>query len=120
MGGDGINDVAFYNRRESFYSMLYGNAASVDCNGRIKIHYHSRDRRNENLIYSPEGAPILENNEPNHFVRPALPDVDYIGSSIALWGSPDDIALMDVIQDLVIKEGLLNTTCNGMWVKVPT
>ena len=39
MGGDGISDVAFYNRREPYYRMLYGGAATVDENGRIYIHY---------------------------------------------------------------------------------
>lgn len=120
LGGDGINDVAFYNRKESFYRMLYGSTASVDCNGRINIRYHSRDRRKANLIYSPEGIPIQQNNEPNHLMRQAVPEVDYIGSSIALWGSPDSIALMDVIQDIVLKEGLPYPTFQGKWVKDPT
>ncbi|MBO8477853.1 MAG: hypothetical protein IAB80_03025, partial [Bacteroidetes bacterium] len=69
MGGDGISDVAFYNRREPYYRMLYGGAATVDGNGRIYIHYHSRDRRKGDLIYSPEGVPIQQNNEPNHLMR---------------------------------------------------
>ncbi|MFV0272923.1 MAG: hypothetical protein ACK5HZ_14865 [Macellibacteroides fermentans] len=120
MGGDGINDVAFYNRKEPFYRMVYGSTAGVDCNGRINIRYHSRDRRMANMIYSPEGVPILENNEPNHLMRQAVPEVDYIGSSIALWGSPDSIALMDVIQDIVLKEKLPYTTFQGKWVKDPT
>ncbi len=120
MGGDGISDVAFYNRKEPYYRMLYGGAANVDENGRIYIHYHSRDRRKGDLIYSPEGVPILQNNEPNHLMRQDVPGVDYIGSSIALWGSPDSIALMDVIQTVVLEEGLPYTTFNGKWVKDPT
>lgn len=55
MGGDGINDVAFYNRKESYFRILYGNTAFVDCNGRINIRYHSRDRRKGKNVYSPEG-----------------------------------------------------------------
>ncbi len=120
LGGDGINDVAFYNRKEPYYRMLYGNTAGVDCNGRINIRYHSRDRRKGDLIYSPEGVPIQQNNEPNHMQRQAVPGVDYIGSSIALWGSPDSIALMDVIQTIVLEEGLPYPTFNGKWVKDPT
>ena len=120
LGGDGINDVAFYNRKEPYYRMLYGSTAGVDCNGRINIRYHSRDRRKSDLIYSPEGVPIQQNNEPNHMQRQAVPDVDYIGSSIALWGSPDSIALMDVIQHIVKEEGLPYPTFNGKWIKDPT
>lgn len=120
LGGDGINDVAFYNRKEPFYRMLYGSTAGVDYNGRINIRYHSRDRRKENMIYSPEGAPILVENEPNHLMRQAVPGVDYINSSIALWGSPDSIALMTVIQDIVLKENLPYPTFQGKWVKDPS
>ena len=119
-GGDGINDVAFYNRREPYFRMLYGNGATVDANGRIRIHYHSRDRRTAKMIYSPEGAPIMANNEPNHMMRQAVPDVDFIGSSIALWGSPDSMALMDVIQTIVKAEHLPYPTFQGKWVKDPT
>lgn len=120
MGGDGINDVAFYDRKEPYYRILYGNAAGVDGNGRIDIRYHSRDRRKENLIYSPEGVPIQQNNEPNHLMRQAVPGVDYIGSSVALWGSPDSIALMEVIRNIVLEEGLPYPTFQGKWVKDPT
>ena len=120
LGGDGHNDVAFYNRREPYFRMMYGNAAMVDHNGRIRIRYHSRDRRKGKMIYSPEGAPILANNEPNHMMRQDVPGVDFIGSSIALWGSPDSTALMDVIQDIVKAEGLPYPTFQGKWVKDPT
>ncbi len=120
LGGDGISDVAFYNRREPYFRMLYGNAAGVDESGRIDIRYHSRDRRKGRLIYSPEGVPIQQNNEPNHLMRQDVPGVDYIGSSIALWGSPDSLALMDVIQTIVKDEGLPYPTFQGKWVKDPT
>lgn len=120
MGGDGINDVAFYNRKEPYFRILYGNAAYVDANGRINIRYHSRDRRKGKMIYSPEGNPIFQNNEPNHMMRQDVPGVDFIGSSIALWGSPDSVALMDVIQNIVLEEGLPHPMFNGKWVKDPT
>ena len=119
LGGDGISDVAFFNRKEPYYIMS-GETASVDGNGRISIRYRSRDRRKGDMIYSPEGAPILVNNEPNHLKRQDVPGVDYIGSSIALWGSPDSIALMDVIQRIVLDEGLPYPTYRGKWVKDPS
>lgn len=120
MGGDGISDVAFYNRKEPYFRMLYGGAAGVDDNGRIHISYQSRDRRKGDLIYSPEGTPVFVNNEPNHFQRQDVPGVDYIGSSIALWGSPDSTALMDVIQQIVMDEDLPHPTFQGKWIKDPT
>ena len=120
LGGDGISDVAFYNRKEPYYRMLYGATAGVDANGRINIRYQSRDRRKGDLIYSPEGTPIFQNNEPNHLQRQDVPGVDYVGSSIALWGSPDSVALMDVIQTIVLDEGLPYPTFEGKWVKDPT
>lgn len=120
MGGDGINDVAFYNRKEPYFRILYGLAAFVDCNGRINIRYHSRDRRKGKMIYSPEGNPIFQNNEPNHMMRQDVSGVDFIGSSIALWGSPDSLALTDVIQRIVLDEGLPYPTFQGKWVKDPT
>lgn len=120
LGGDGHNDVAFYNRRESYFRMMYGNSAGVDDNGRINIRYVSRDRRKGRMIYSPEGTPIFVNNEPNHLQRQDVPGVDYIGSSIALWGAPDDKALMHVIREAVLAEGLPYPTVRGRWVKDPT
>ena len=120
MGGDGINDVAFYNRKESYYRILYGNSANVDIEGRINIRYFSRDRRKGDLIYSPEGVPILSNNEPNHLMRQDVPGVDFIGSSIALWGSPDTLALSEVIRNIVKAEGLPYPTFEGKWVKDPS
>lgn len=120
MGGDGISDVAFYNRREPYFRILYGNTAYVDPNGRINIRYHSRDRRKGKMIYSPEGNPIFQNNEPNHLMRQDVSGVDFIGSSIALWGSPDSLALKNVIEQVVINEGLPHPMFQGKWVKDPT
>ena len=45
-------------------------------------------------------------NIPNHIDVEPIPGVDFIGSSVALWGSPDSTALMDVIQNIVLSEGL--------------
>lgn len=118
LGGDGISDVAFYGHKEPYYRILYGNAAELDKNGRISITYQSRDRRKEREVYYSL-IPNMAANTPNHLMVEALPRVDYIGSSIALWGSPDSTALMDVIQDIVKKEGLPYPMVNGKWIKDP-
>ncbi|MEO9022962.1 MAG: hypothetical protein ABI237_03915 [Ginsengibacter sp.] len=118
IGGDGISDVAFYSHPEEYYRILYGNTASVDNEGRIAITYHSRDRTNKrDILFSL--IPFLKNDEPNHQEVQALSGVDFIGSSIALWGSPDSTALLDVVQNVVLSEGLPHPTINGKWVKDP-
>ncbi|WP_423126980.1 hypothetical protein [Gaoshiqia sp. Z1-71] len=116
IGGDGISDVAFFAHAEPYYRILYGNSATIDNQGRISIHYHSTDRRKEKTILFSL-IPFLNSNAPNHLEVQPLPDVDFIGSSIALWGSPDSIALMTVIQNIVRSEGLPYPTVNGKWIK---
>jgi hypothetical protein len=118
LGGDGINDVAFYAHKEPYYRIMYGNAAMVDEKGRISIAYHSRDRdRDREVLFSL--IPNMKANTPNHLQVQRVPGVDFIGSSVALWGSPDDLALMDVIQTIVLDEGLPYPTIDGRWVKDP-
>ena len=118
IGGDGISDVAFYAHPEEYYRILYGNAAFIDKDGMIFLNYHSRDRRiKRDILFSL--IPFMKTNEPNHQEVQPLPGIDYIGSSIALWGSPDSTALLDVIQNIVLSEGLPYPTINGKWVKDP-
>jgi len=117
IGGNGINDGDFYCHPESYWRLLYGNSALMDDNKNIHITYHSSDRRvKKTFLFSL--IPFKETDMPNHLERQSL-DVDYIGSSIALWGSPDSIALMDVIQNIVVSEHLSYPTINGKWIKDP-
>lgn len=118
LGGDGISDVAFYAHKEPYYRILYGNTAVVDNKGRISIHYHSRDRSFKREVYYSL-IPNMPVNTPNHIEVEPLPGIGYIGSSIALWGSPDSIALMDVVRNIVRSEGLPHPIVNGKWVKDP-
>jgi hypothetical protein len=119
IGGDGINDVAFYAHKEPYYRILYGNAAQIDAKGRISISYHARDRRRQREVYFSL-IPHMAVNAPNHQQVEPVPGIDYIGSSVALWGSPDSTALLDVVQNIVRSEGLPYPTFNGKWVKDPT
>lgn len=118
LGGNGVSDVAFYANKEPYYRIMYGNAASVDSLGRIYLNYHSRDRSQERVVYYSL-IPNMEANTPNHIEVEPVPGVDFTGSSIALWGSPDSTALMDVIQHIVLSEDLPYPTVNGKWIKDP-
>lgn len=118
LGGDGVSDVAFYANKEPYYRIMYGNAALVDSLGRIYLNYHSRDRTKKRQVFYSL-IPNMPANIPNHIDVEPIPGVDYIGSCIALWGSPDSTALMDVIQDIVLVEGLPYPTVRGKWIKDP-
>lgn len=118
LGGNGISDVAFYANKEPYYRIMYGNAALVDSLGRIYLNYQSRDRsRKRQVFYSL--IPNMPANVPNHIDVEPVPGVDFIGSSVALWGSPDSTALLDVIQNIVLTEGLPYPTVKGRWIKDP-
>ncbi|MCG2462239.1 hypothetical protein K8352_15875 [Flavobacteriaceae bacterium F89] len=119
LGGNGISDVAFYAHKEPYYRIMYGNAAEVDAKGRISITYNSRDRTKKREVYFSL-IPNMAANTPNHIEVQPLPGVDYIGSSVALWGSPDSTALMDVVKEIVLSEGLPYPTIGGKWVKDPS
>lgn len=119
IGGDGISDVAFYAHKEPYYRILYGNAAQIDPQGQISIAYNSRDRGPQRTVFFSL-IPNMSANIPNHLDVQPLPGIDYIGSSIALWGSPDSTALLDVVQNIVLSEGLPYPTFNGKWVKDPS
>ncbi|MBN2814384.1 MAG: hypothetical protein JXQ80_09920 [Bacteroidales bacterium] len=127
LGGDGRNDVAFYSRPEEYFRYVTGNTATIDTTGRISIAYHAQDRRKERMVFFPElitknkdpqAHQFLKTNAPTHQVTQALPDVDYIGSSVALWGAPDSLGLK-VIEKIVITEGLPHPKVNGKWIKDP-
>jgi hypothetical protein len=118
IGGDGISDVAFYSHKEPYFRILYGKSAFVDSEGQIYLTYHAIDRRQKrDILFSL--IPFMPADEPNHQEVQPLPGVDYIGSSIALWGSPDSTALMNVIQEIVISEKLPYPKVNGKWIKDP-
>lgn len=124
VGGDGKNDVAFYSHPEEYFRMLYGDAAWVDSLGRISICYHATDRRKGKSIYdySPTQLPA---NAANHQDVQAVPSVDIKGSSIAFYGCPDSVALLGVIRNIVLNEGLpcptyaINGSQSKVWVKDP-
>lgn len=118
IGGNGISDVAFYSHPEEYYRIMYGNAAGVDDKGRISVVQHARDRRKSSQILFSL-MPKMEANKPVHQELEPIPGVDIVGSSVALWACPDSIALMTVIRDIAVTEGLPFLQRDGKWVKDP-
>lgn len=118
LGGNGVSDVAFYANKEPYYRIMYGNAAQVDSLGRIFLNYQSRNRTEPREVYYSL-IPNMAANTPNHIQVEPIPGVDFIGSSVALWGSPDSTALVDVIHTIVLLEGLPHPTVRGKWIKDP-
>ncbi|WP_197684556.1 hypothetical protein [Mucilaginibacter mallensis] len=117
LGGNGINDVAFFSHPEEYYRILAGNTAFIDNKGQISLAYHASDRRVEKMI-NFSLMPLMPANYPTHQMVQAIPDLDFIGSSIALWGAPDDKAL-SVLENVVVNEKLPYPKVNGKWIKDP-
>ena len=97
---------------------MYGNAASVDEKGRIFLNYHSRNRTESKEVYYSL-IPNMVANTPNH-IETELCRVSTLSVLRSLCGgSPDSTALLDVIQNIVLSEGLPYPTVNGKWIKDP-
>lgn len=119
IGGDGINDVAFYSHPEEYFRMKYGDAARLEPAFGSSICMHSRNRRKEQMIRFPVLPPGLDPkvNAPRYqLVLPA--DAGYIGSSVALYACPDSLGL-HTIENIVLNEGLPHPEMDGKWIKDP-
>ena len=117
IGGNGTNDVAFYSQPEEYYRLNSGNGAKLEPSFGSTITLHSRDRRLPQTIFFTFLPGFVNVNSPRHQnVEPV--DVDFIGSSIAMYGCPDTLGL-NVIENIVLAEGLPHPTIDGKWIKDP-
>jgi hypothetical protein len=117
IGGDGRNDVAFFSHPEEYYRMNSGNGAMLEPAFGSSITLHARDRKIPQTIFFTLLPGFVGVNSPRHqYVDPV--DADYIGSAIAFYGCPDTLGL-NVIENIVLKEGLPHPTINGKWIKDP-
>jgi hypothetical protein len=117
IGGDGISDIAFFSHPEEYYRMNSGNGASLEPAFGSSIALHARDRRIPQTIFFTLLPGFVGVNSPRHqYVDPV--DADYIGSSIAFYGCPDTLGL-NVIEKIVLNEGLPHPTIEGKWIKDP-
>lgn len=118
IGGDGVNDVAFYSHPEEYYRMTCGNGAMLEPSYGSYIVYHSRDRRKPHTISKTIDTDILFHTDPQHMVVDGLDGVDLLNSAVALYACPDKIGLT-VIESIVKNEGLPHIKDNGKWIKDP-
>ncbi|KFC59578.1 hypothetical protein FEM08_16270 [Flavobacterium gilvum] len=118
IGGDGVNDVAFYSHPEEYYRMTCGNGAILEPSYGSYIVYHSRDRRKAHTISKTIDPDILFQTDPQHMVVDGLEGVDLLNSAIALYACPDKKGL-SVIETIVKNEGLPYITDKGKWIKSP-
>jgi hypothetical protein len=118
IGGDGTSDVAFYSHPEEYFHMASGGGALLEPGSGSVLTYHARDRRKSYTTFYPPAVDLaLPLKQPRHQAVDPV-DVDFIGSSVALYACPDDLGL-SVIENIVLAEGLPHPTIDGKWVKDP-
>ena len=120
IGGDGVNDVAFYSHPEEYYRMNYGNGARLEPAYGSSICMHSRNRRKEQMICFPVLPDNLNGKLNSARYQLVLPtNAGFIGSSVAFYACPDSLGL-HTIERIVLNEGLPHPEIDGKWIKDPT
>jgi hypothetical protein len=117
IGGDGYSDVAFYSHPEEYFRMGFENAAQLEPGSGSVLTFHARDRRSGYTSFYTL-IPGMPPTQPRHQVVEPL-DVDFMGSSVALFACPDARGL-STIENIVLGEGLPHPMIDGKWVKDPS
>ncbi|MCI7357213.1 MAG: hypothetical protein MSK40_05845 [Parabacteroides sp.] len=117
IGGDGISDVAFTNRKEGYFFFNKGNGADYIPNVGSYIVMNSRDRRQERDIFFTLIPGFNNVNVPKH-QRVEAVDEDMVGSSVAFFICPKKRTLK-LYEQIVKNEGLPYITNRGKWVRDP-
>ncbi|OQP63918.1 hypothetical protein A3860_23605 [Niastella vici] len=119
IGGDGVNDVAFYSNPEEYFRMNYGNGAKLEPAFGSTICMHARDRRKEQMIRFPEYPDNIDGKANSSRYQLVLPtNAQFIGSSLAFYACPDSLGLK-TIEKVVLNEGLPHPMIDGKWIKDP-
>lgn len=118
IGGDGVNDVAFFSRPEEYFQYMCGTGAKLEPEFGSSVAYHARNRRRAHVHHwSLLGG--FEKFRPRRMVSDPLPGVDYIGSSVALYACPDELGL-SVLEKITLAEKLpYITDRDGKWIRDP-
>ena len=118
IGGDGVNDVAFYSHPEEYFNQVFGSGAKIQPEYGSSISYYARDRR-RSYVHNYSLLPGFPRSRPRHMVSDPIPGVDYMGSKIALYACPDDRGI-ETLRAIFKKEKLTYVTDrDGKWVRDP-
>lgn len=119
IGGDGVNDVAYFSHPEEYFQYICGTGAKLQPEFGSSIAYHARDRRQAYVhCWSLLGGGF-EQFRNRHLVSDPLPGVDFIGSSVALYACPDELGL-DTLEKITLGEKLpYITDKDGVWIRDP-
>jgi hypothetical protein len=118
IGGDGVNDVAFYSHPEEYFNQIFGTGAKLKPEFGSTVAYYSRDRR-KSYVHHYSLLPGFDRSRPRHMVSDPIPGVDYIGSTVALYACPDDLGI-DTLRTIFKTEKLpYITDRDGNWVRDP-
>ena len=117
LGGDGISDVAFSSHPDEFFQQIGGLGAKLEPTFGSTIAYHSRDRRKS---YTQKWSllPGFPRSRPRTQVSDPAPGVDFIGSTVALYACPTDLA-PGTLRKIVEDEPILKPKIDGRWVHDP-
>jgi hypothetical protein len=118
IGGDGVNDVAFYSRPEEYFQQVFGGGAKLEPAFGSTVAYHARDRR-QPYTYHWSLLPGFARSRPRHMVSDPVAGVDFLGSGIALYACPDDLGLA-TLESILLAEGLPHLVIDGKWIRDPS
>ena len=117
IGGDGVSDTAFYSHPEEYFQQVFGTGAKLEPEFGSTVAYHARDRR-KSYTHHFSLLPGFPRSRPRHMVSDPV-DVDFIGSSVALYACPDDQGLA-TIESITLAEGLPHLVIDGKWIRDPS
>jgi hypothetical protein len=116
IGGNGVTDTAFYSHPEEYFQQVFGNGAKLEPEFGSSLAYHARDRR-KSYTHLFSLLPGFPRSRPRHQVSDPV-DVDFIGSTVALYACPDDLGL-NTLESIILAEGLPHPVIDGKWVRDP-
>jgi hypothetical protein len=120
--GFGGYDVNFCYHPEEYFRVLDGTAALPDTTTKgITIMYYSKNATLPDTMYS-SALPGYTGQPKRHWINGIenKGNTSFIGSSIGLYGSPDDSTLLSVLKPMIINEGMPYITDErGVWIRNP-